>query len=775
DKYRSYSLNPGSKNRKIQLFKNFRSRKTVIDGVNFIFQQIMSQNVGELDYDDAEALRLGAIFKDNEEDKAPGGHPVEFCIVDMKDDSPVEEQFYEDSLDIIQTEGRIVARRIMELVSGGQFKYRDIVILLRTTVNWAETFADELAIQGIPAYSDSGTGYFKTIEVQTVLALLQIIDNPMQDIPLLAVLRSPIGSWSPEELIDIRLMDRESTVYEALVKMGQEGKGSISEKANEFIQTLNKWRDMSFYLPTDELIWYLYGETGYYSCVGVMPGGAQRQANLRILFQRAGQYEETSYKGLFNFIQFIDKLRTSQGDMGSAKILGENENVVRIMSIHKSKGLEFPVVFLSGCGKQFNFMDTTRNILFHQDLGLGPDYVDCHRRTTYATLAKQALKYKITLETLSEEMRILYVAMTRARERLIISGGVKDLEKEIKSWANALATEELKLPEYQMMGARRYLDWIGPSIIRHEDGKVLRQLVDMPVVNEDSLMVDESRWEIKLYNKLDAMVVNLKEEDDGDSQGVLWDIDDGDQLSIHRQIYDRLEWEYPHLEASKLPVKVSVTELKSYLDGNLSSDILDETGASPLIMPTLVKRPGFLEEEAKAMTSAERGSLLHFVLQHLNLDRELSKENIRDGINRMAEVQLITEEQAEAVDVPRIERFFNSPLGIRMLKAGGIKREVPFTMEIPSSQIYPESSGKPHGDDGIILQGIMDCYFEEPGGIVLVDYKTDYVALDGGLKTIKGRYSSQMNYYTYALERITGKKVIGKYVYLFWNGQVLEY
>lgn len=786
EKYNSYSLEPGAKNRKIQLFKNFRSRKSVIDGVNFIFKQIMSQSVGELDYDDEEALNPGASFRE-EEGQPAEGHPVEFCLIDTKDDGYLDD---EESLelDIIQTEARIIAQRIKELVGidekGQPIKiydknkdayrdaeFRDIVILLRTTQNWADTFAEELALQGIPAYADSGTGYFKTIEVQTMLSLLQIIDNPMQDIPLLAVLRSPIEAWSPEELIDVRLMDRESTFYEALVKTAEEGEGPVSQKAKEFIDRLNQWRDMALYLSTDELIWYLYGETGYYSCVGAMPGGVQRQANLRILFERARQYEETSYKGLFNFIYFIDKLKTSQGDMGSAKILGENENVVRIMSIHKSKGLEFPVVFVSGCGKRFNLMDTTRNILFHHELGLGPDYVDYDRRITYSTLAKQALKSRIIKETLSEEMRILYVALTRARERLIITGAVKDLDREIKKWEYALASKDEKLPEYQMMKGRTYLDWIGPAIIRHNDGAPLRELGNLLEEDNYNLLSDESQWKIKVYNKMDAMRAETLEEDSLDKSDFLWEIGDEDELTIGHEIFNRLEWEYPHVEASKLPVKLSVTELKRYGDIEIS----EEPVTASLEVPTLVKRPSFLEEEAKGMTAAERGSLLHFVLQHLDFKRDVSQDIIREQIYEMEKSQLITPEQAKEVDVFKIERFLKSSLGRRIRAAEYVFKEVPFIIELPSTKLYPELSDSICGKDGIILQGIIDCYFEEPEGLILVDYKTDYVAPGEDVDIIRDRYRTQIDYYTYALEQITGKKVVEKYIYLFWNGQVLEY
>ncbi len=807
EKYMSYSSERGAKNRKIQLFKNFRSRKRVIDGVNYIFKQIMSQNVGELEYDQEEALSPGAVFKEGDRGEPPEGQPVEFCLIDMKDDNPMDisvedeeleniqdegeengDQVSKEPIDIIQTEARIIAQRIRQLMDMDgrgeatrifdkaidayrNVEFRDIVILLRTTVNWADVFAEELSLQGIPAYSDSGTGYFKTIEVQTMLSLLQIIDNPMQDIPLLAVLRSPIESWSPEDLIDVRLMDREASYYEALVKMAKEGEGRVSEKAKDFIQKLDNWRDMALYLPTDELIWYLYGETGYYSCVGAMPGGVQRQANLRILFERARQYEETSYKGLFNFIHFIDRLKTSQGDMGSAKILGENENVVRIMSIHKSKGLEFPIVFVAGCGKQFNLMDTTRSILFHQDLGLGPDYVDYDRRITYSTLAKQALRSKITLETLSEEMRILYVALTRAREKLIITGAVKDLVREVKRWSEALTAHDFKLPEYQMIQARKYLDWIGPALIRHKDGEPLRDLANIPKSSSDELIEDESRWQIKLYRKQDAAQMTALQEQDTDPADLLWEIGQEEELSISDLALSRLEWQYPYSEAGKLPVKVSVTELKRHLDTEFS----DEVVTTPMELPVLVKRPSFLEEEAKEMTAAEWGSLLHFVLQHLDFNKADSREDLKDQIDHMVRIQLITPEQAKAVDILRIERFLQSPLGIRMLKSQHIYREVPFTIELPSAKLYPELSSSLCQDDGIILQGIIDCYFEESDGIVLLDYKTDYVAPRGGIDIIRDRYKAQIDYYTYALERITGKKVIGKYVYLFWNGQVLEY
>lgn len=466
DKYNMYFPDKGNPSRKILLFKNFRSRREVVDAINFLFKQIMSVGVGELDYTDTEALNAGAVFDENErEDMTVGGeaelHLIQTDGVDyisagenegeegQKDEGEEED---EEMLDNVQCEARLVGRRILELMkpdeNGRYFcifdkakeeyrrvEYRDIVILLRTTRNWAEVFADELSVMGIPVFADTGTGFFKTVEVQVMLSLLQIVDNPLQDTPLLSVLRSPIAGFSTDELAELRIADKRALLFDALNKLAESGQTGAARKASAFLENLQKWREMSLYMSTDRLLWQLYNDTGYYSIVGAMPAGEQRQANLRILYERARQFEETSYKGLFNFINFIDKLKSSRGDMGSAKILSENDNVVRIMSIHKSKGLEFPVVIVAGCGKKFNLQDMNKTILLHHELGFGPDVVDHKLRLSWPSMAKQAIREKIKAETLSEEMRILYVALTRAREKLIITGAVKDVSKTVEKMA----------------------------------------------------------------------------------------------------------------------------------------------------------------------------------------------------------------------------------------------------------------------------------------------------------------------------------------------------
>jgi len=804
EKYNSYSDESGSIDRKIQLYKNFRSRQEVIDGVNFIFKQIMSQNIGELDYNDSEALNLGSNYELLDEQDAVAGGPVELHIIDMKSDeaglrisgdglSDENETGslggidQEEQWDAVQSEAKIVTKRIKELVKPAdgkvfkiydkglkayrQVQYRDIVILLRTTKNWSDIFMEELSMQGIPAYADIATGFFKTVEVQVIMSLLQIIDNPMQDIPMLSVLRSPIGTFSPEELIDIRLSDREVSFYEAMKKLAEEGNDQTAGKTKKFLHNLGRWRDKALHMSTDELIWYLYSDTGYYGYVGVMPGGVQRQANLRMFFERARQYEETSYKGLFNFINFINRIKGSRGDMGSAKILGENENVVRIMSIHKSKGLEFPVVIVAGCGKRFNMQDTTRSVLLHQDLGFGPDFVDYEKRIAYPTIPKQALKYKIKLETLSEEMRILYVAFTRAKEKLIITGSVKDIEKSVVRWYSCIDIGSMKLPEYEILTARNYLDWIGPAVIRHKGCSLFREIAVHDEACSAALLEDDSTWDVRLWNKGDILIgkVEAKQKEEDFLQKIKELDPDGLDSEYSEDIRKRLGWDYPYKMSGKLPVKMSVSELKR----RSSVEFPEEYSPAVVYMPPLVKKPAFLEE-TRGLNAAERGTILHFVMQHLDLKRVSTTKEIKLQVDDMVNSELFTEQEAKAVDVKRVDKFFRSSLGSRMLKAERVNREVPFNIELKVIDVYKDLPRDIYGDEIILLQGVIDCWFEENGDIILVDYKTDYVS-DGGIGAIKEKYRVQIEHYTRALERITGRKVKEKYIYLFWNGEMIEY
>lgn len=919
-KYDEYPREPGHGSRTILLYRNFRSRPEIINGVNFIFRQIMSSMVGELDYTETEYLNPGALYKEPEEACITGG-PIELHLIDVtsaeeeialdtvpdKHSLPSEgpasenppsnngeyggtggesgtnggeaEENEEEPLDNIQAEARIVGNRIRKLVSAsseglsvydkksGKYRpaeYRDIVILMRATRNWADIFTDELAALGIPVFADTGLGYFRTVEVVTMLSLLQIIDNPLQDIPLLAVLRSPIAGFDTDELADIRLADRSVSFYEAMklfsaagqtdggqisadgktggeraethehasdviphrdaapaenapqsVKAASDGparqKNDLRQKVQAFLNRLEGWRDMSQYTPTDELVWNLMTQTGYYSYVGILPGGSERQANLRMLFERARQYEETSYKGLFNFISFINKLRSGGGDMGSAKILGENDNVVRIMSIHKSKGLEFPIVIVAGCGKRFNLTDLNDGILLHQDLGFGPDLIDTDRRTIIPTLPKFAIRQKLKLETLSEEMRILYVAFTRAREKLIITGCIRDIRRTCTKWCSAAETPEDKLAYFDMMQASTYLDWIGPALARHESAGILAKAAAMdgrmPVTPDEA-----SLWELKLWG-VGAAAMKKEAAAAGDNvRSWLAGTETGNDPSLRSpfsagELKKALEWKYPFGSVSAIPAKISVTELKRRFSQE------EETGSAlPFIGPMppagdsalpftasgshfnpasapyarqLAAKPLFMESE-QGISAARKGTIMHFVMQHLDLEKLRKASNSSDPddhgravvretelqLGRMEAKELLMPEEVKAVRPEAIASFFATSVGKRMLSHDRIHRETAFNIAIACSEVYRDLPLEIAEQETMLLQGVIDCWFETENGILLLDYKTDYVP-EGGSAIIRERYRAQLDYYAMALERVAGKKVTEKYLYLFYNGELL--
>ena len=441
DKYKKYSLDPKEKeDRKIQLFKNFRSRKNILDFTNLVFENIMSKNLGSIEYNQDEYLNLGASFENIDNQNLN----TEVDIIDLSEDEEdtwkneekTEEEPEKERVEDVVLEARLVAKKIKDLIDSKyqvidkkqgrrDIQYKDICILLRSIAGVANVYEKEISELGIPVYSDSSGEYLQSIEIETIMALLRVINNPMQDIPLVTVMRSPIGNFTDNELVEIRMQDRNGSFYEALTK-------TDTKKAKDFLNLLEELKNDEETMALDEWIWNIYTKTGYMNYVSLMPNGILRVSNLKMLFERAKQYESASFKGLFNFINFIDKIKFNSEDLSSAKVIGENENVVRIMSIHKSKGLEFPVVILAGTGKQFNMQDLNEKILLDQDLGFGMQYINAERHIEFKTLAKKALAIKAKEEAISEEMRVLYVALTRAKEKLIVVGRQKDVNKKMQ-------------------------------------------------------------------------------------------------------------------------------------------------------------------------------------------------------------------------------------------------------------------------------------------------------------------------------------------------------
>lgn len=775
EKYKSYHEDGNGYEMKVKLFKNFRSRREVLSGVNYIFRQVMSNRVGELDYTKEEALNYGADYKTCDDINCGGD--IEVHILERTSGKEIDFDSEEDEIpDNIQLEARLAAKKIKEIIYGDSnqeplmvfdnatksyrnAQFRDIVILMRATFNWSSIFMEELSKEDIPVYADVGTGYFETSEIRTMLSLLEIIDNPLQDIPLIGVLRSPIASFSSEELIDIRLIDKEVSYYEALKK-------STTEKAKSFVKRLEQWRKKSLYLPIDEFIWYLYTETGFYGFAGAMIGGTQRQANLRLLFEKAKAYEKTSLKGLFNFIDFIRKLKSSSADFGSAKMLGEEENVVRIMSIHKSKGLEFPVVIVSGMGKQFNKRDINSSILFHVKMGFGPDYIDTDRRISYPTIVKQALKKKINLEMLSEEMRILYVAFTRAKEKLIITGSVRNIESSTSKWCSIASKRSVKLSEYDIIRSSNFLDWICPALARHSSGETIRAeagVTDIDIVN------DESSFSIKFWSAnefIKSEVDNVNEDIDIIKEIESLNLSTGES-KYKAEIDRRLSWKYRLIMSSSIPAKISVTELKN----KFYKEVLEEDGQmqGSIKEKIMLRKPQFLLEEKK--TAAQKGTLMHLVMQHIDLKRTRTMDEIKCELSRLANQEFLTEDEVKSIDINKIFNFFNSDIGNRMIHSKNVKREVPFYMEIKCTDIYKELDKDTYGNENVMLQGIIDCYFEEDDDLVLLDYKTDFVT---DINTIKDRYRIQLEYYAKALKEMTGKDIKDKYIYLFYIDKTVK-
>lgn len=616
---------------KIQLFKNFRSRKNVLDITNYVFETIMSKTLGEITYNEEEYLNLGANFPNLDE-------KTSLHILNLKEPEEKEEEL--EQVENAVLEARFVADQIQKLVKQKyqvydkkmgyrDIGYKDIVILLRSTATLAPIFEKELNHHHIPVFSDTGSGYFDSIEIQTILSLLKIIDNPKQDIPLVSVLRSQIGKFDDNELIEIKLngkKEKKEDFYTIFKKAFEHEQTSIKlkEKMKQFLVKLEEWRNKNEYMSLDEFIWQIYLDTGYYQYVGLMPNGHLKQANLKMLLERAREYEKASFKGLFYFIAYINQLKRASSDMDSAKVISENEDVVRIMSIHKSKGLEFPVVILSATSKKFNFMDLNAPILLHQELGIGPKMIDEVRKIEYPTFAKLAIGAKVTKETLSEEMRILYVALTRAKEKLIITGVSKDFEKEIAKKKERLGFGETnKILPNVIKQYKSYLDWL--ELVYYKDEEKANHMI-----------------ELKVHEKQEI----TKEKQTHSNEPKVHFETESKKYEITQEVKKQLEWQYPYKSSCDIPTMSSVSKIKELaIEPNLP-DLRNLTEPNKPRRKQEKKVPEFLKEEIK-VSSARLGSMMHLCLQHINEKEEYTINKIEGLIETLVQKQLITRKRSK--------------------------------------------------------------------------------------------------------------------------------
>lgn len=796
-KYDSYSLEESTTQR-IDLHKNFRSREEVLTCTNDIFYKIMARSLGNVEYDAEAALYPGASYP------VSADFTPEILLAGSNDEL-LEDTELSDKKTL---EAKIVAEEIRHLMktqpvtdkATGELRaarYSDIVILLRSLSGWADSLVEVLNGNGIPAHTVSSTGYFSTVEVQTVLSMLRLLDNPRQDIPMAAVLRSPMAGLTDEELAVLRLEDGSVPFHEAVLELAEglyeeDGQKEISDseadseadqkqgrnadgKKEDDIETTAHRKLLKFYkkyrqlrqlvpdTPIHELIEIILRETGYGHYVAAMPAGNRRTANLNMLLEKAAAYEKTSYKGLFHFVRYIDELQKYDVDFGEADMVGENEDVVRIMSIHKSKGLEFPIVIVSGMGKNFNKQDTRSKMVLHPELGIGLDYMDGKLRIKSPTIAKKAIAKQIDLENLGEELRVLYVALTRAKEKLILTGTLKDAPEKLEFFrqqANLSKAADRPLSYLTREGASGYLDWILPAVLSYGDKYPVR------IVEAAELVLDEVENQLEQNEDLTERIEEIEAAD----------------TQLVGQLKQRFSQRYPYQVDVLRKNKYSVSELKHRAMRERFEAEQEETVPAFLEEPVTPTIPLFIQreesvEQETANRGALRGTAVHRVMECYDF---ASEKSVQEQMEAMEKEEKITADMRALVKEQTVADFVSSETGKRMALAqrgGALYREKPFVMgfteeelenygfgvgsntdsceniyeKTDSEQEKEEQKKVRHEEDLTLIQGIIDVFWIEKDGIVLLDYKTDRVQQ---AKELIDRYETQLKLYADALERV---------------------
>lgn len=728
-KYKKY---PETENcERIDLSKNFRSRMQVVDAVNFIFDKLMTEDAMEIEYNDDAKLNFGANYPEGKNifDEKP-----EFIIISQDKNVANNQQDGEENLTNFEKEIQLISQKINKMLDDKkmvfdddkkiyrQLTYKDVVILLRSAEGKATKAVDILAANKIPAYAEDKAGYFKAPEIQTMLNLLNVLDNLRQDIPLAAVMLSPIGGFSAEDLAKLRIDNRQDELF-ILVNVCAMNNDELGLKCLEFLKKINRWRELSRQVSVPELLNTIYRETGYYDYFD-NAAGKIAQANLRVLIDRAAEFESTAFRGLSRFIQFIKKIRELGNDLAAARTLGENENVVRIMTVHKSKGLEFPVVFVADLGKRFNTQDLNDTVIANRSLGIGI-YKAVESDTgikRISTLARRVIERKNRAETLAEEMRILYVAFTRAKEKLILVGTCsnKKLDKN-KNLPEKITTQKLQ-------DAITPLDWL-------------------------LMKMDENIFDIEIFDENKIKTSANQNEKNSETE---------------EKNSDKIE-KVESTPLENIPAKLSVTEVKRRINEEENFEV--ENLQKNLAEKNIYRRPNFIQKSS--ITGAEFGSLMHGVMQRLNLQEKLDAKNISKQIDEMIGREIFTVEQGEILKEKTfaIEKFFASKIGKKILSAKKIYRELPFSQYIDAGEIKVESFQKVAGEK-IFIQGIIDLLFEDSAGNwILLDYKTDRNNTD---EYFKAEYREQINFYVRAMEKLLHLKIREKYLYLLGAGRLIE-
>ena len=799
---------------KIELQKNFRSRKNVLDTTNDVFYRVMNRNYCGIEYDSNQQLNCGFEYPECSDKRNFGWEDeksTETVLIDTSED---------DENSSIEAEAMYMAERIKKFMSKDEpyyvfdtdlsdyrrIQYNDIVILTRTLSGWADTIVNILLDRDIPAMADTAQQYFKLREIKVLISLLTCIDNPLQDIPMAAVLLSYFGGFTEDELADLRVYGKKSAGADRLFvkqmqslindaeikdtdkKENAEKLSALSDKCEAFLDKLKVWREKSRLMTIYDLLWDIVYNTGYYDYVGTMPAGKKRQSNIDVLLDKASSFEGTSYSGLFNFLRYIERLQKYDIELTDSSGTGGNGDSVRIMSIHKSKGLEFPVVIMAGLNKQINKTDARNKLVIDRELGIGTDYVNLTRQTKTPTLIKGAIARKILRDSISEEERVLYVAMTRAREKLIMVGGVASIDKKMSAWQ--MISDELCVNGvYSYADCEnidRYSDMIMPvALMKQEDNKGTFEfslISSADIIKEDEAINKEAQSENVSADE--DIGINKGKESMNES------LNDTDVYNDDKaQLYDRQKTEGlpPYIKDpdADRKVKVTVTELKQMqADADYDSDAFMhddikaaydeaerdedksraadtenvEEGADSFI-PTI---PKFISGSEETLRANERGTAYHRVMECLDYNNVESFEDVQADIHRMLETERMSEVQINNINVKDIYTFVSSPIGKRVRAAaisGNMRREQPFVFEY----------------DRQLVQGVIDLFIIEDGKIVIVDYKTDRVRKgEAGEKELIKRYSVQLDYYAKALSQLTGLEVKEKLIYSFTLGREIN-
>lgn len=700
------------------LGKNFRSRKGVTDYINFVFSQIMSEDCGDVIYDEKEQLVFGANY---EEDL--GEPEVELHIVEN-----------EEGADALEHEANCIAQYIISKLEEGKAEYRDFAILMQTLKGRAATVERVLREKGIPVHMDAGNNFFSTADISVIVSFLRIIDNPLSDIPLLSVMMSPIFGFTPDEMAKIRINDKYSRLYAAVFKAGECG----DKKVADFLSVLRKYRRLCISMPVGELIRLIYEDTSFPAIVSAMPGGKQRSANLLLLAKMADSYSASSNLGLSGFVRYIDKLIENNIDTAPANILSESSNVVRIMSVHKSKGLEFKYCILADTNKPFNTQEQRENLILHPAYGIGLKGRDLESGNTYPTLIHKVFCLEVNRRRKSESLRVLYVALTRAREKLVIFGSAKaGADSVVKKAVKESARDTVSIPPYSVRSANSFLDWIMITTISHPSAKVLRDLTD------GMCKLLPADFPIKC-------VLHSPESDEETDADIKQNCTDVDEALVDR-IRKRIDYKYPYLPLTAIPTKRSA----SHVDNN---DFSAEFFATS--RPEFASKSGF--------TPAERGTLLHRFMQYADFDK--AKLDIKSELERLVDLKYLTEKEAQAVDLEKARNFFSSDMFKRLEKSPNVMREKKFAVLVPAGNFEDTLSGD-MAKEPVLIQGIADCIFEENNKLYILDYKTDRETDE---EVLKLRHTPQLKVYKEALSMIFDLPIDGAYLYSLSLGKDIK-